>query len=39
LAMDNPETPGYPRQMVDPVHQPETSQSKSRWSLLFSFGR
>jgi hypothetical protein len=39
MAMDNPETPGYPRQMIDPVHRPETTESKSRWSLLFSFGR
>ena len=39
MAMDNAETPGYPRQMVDPVRKPEMEKSKSRWSLLFSLGR
>src|SRR5579863_6215714 len=33
IAMENAETPGYPRQMVDPVVQPESEKPRSRWSL------
>lgn len=42
LAIEDPHDPGTLRQMVDPVSKPETERtekSKSRWSLLFSFGR
>jgi hypothetical protein len=39
IAMDDPEAPGNPRQMVDPVTKPEAAKVKSRWSLLFSSGR
>jgi hypothetical protein len=39
MAMDNAETPGYPRQMLDPVSKPETTKPRSRWSLLFTLGR
>ena len=39
MALDNAETPGYPRQTINPVTQPESAKPRSRWSLLFSFGR
>jgi hypothetical protein len=40
MAIDDPQNPGRPRQMVDPVITPESATApKKRWSLLFSFGR
>ena len=39
MAMDDADTPGYLRQMLDPVKQPEIAKSRSRWSLLFSLSR
>jgi hypothetical protein len=41
MAIDNPQNPGNPLQMVDPVITPEaTVKTKKSWSsLLFSFGR
>jgi hypothetical protein len=39
MAIDNPQNPGTPLQMVDPVIAPERAKTKKRWSLLFSFGR
>jgi hypothetical protein len=39
MAMDDPQAPGNPRQMIDPVIKSEIAKTRSRWSLLFSFGR
>ncbi len=39
MAMDDPEAPGNPRRIMDPVHKAEIVKARSRWSLLFSFGR
>lgn len=40
MAIDNPQNPGTPLQMVDPVITLEVAKTKKRWSsLLFSFGR
>lgn len=39
MAMENPQNPGTLRQMEDPVLQAQAVKTKSRWSLLFSFGR
>jgi hypothetical protein len=39
MVIDNPQNPGAPLQMVDPVITPEVAKSKKRWSLGFSFGR
>ena len=39
MTMDDPNAPGNPRQMVDPVIKPEIAKPRKRWPLLFSFGR
>jgi hypothetical protein len=39
MAMDDPQAPGRPRQMINPVIKSEAAKTRSRWSLLFSFGR
>ena len=41
IAIDDPSNPGALLQVIDPLNVPEheTTKSKSRWSLLFSFGR
>jgi hypothetical protein len=39
MVMDDPQAPGNPRQMINPVIKPEIPKTRSRWSLLFSFGR
>ena len=41
LAIDDPHNPGALLQVIDPVFASETrrAKSKSRWSLLFSFGK
>lgn len=41
MAIDDPYNPGAILQMIDPVIAPESQKAKarSRWSLLFSFGR
>jgi len=39
MAMDDPQSPGRPRQRIDPVIKSEIPKTRSRWSLLFSFGR
>jgi hypothetical protein len=39
MAIEDPHDPGTLRQMVDPVIRTESEKPKSRWSLLFSFGR
>jgi hypothetical protein len=39
MAIDDPQNPGAPLQMVDPVIAPEIAKAKKRWSLGFSFGR
>ena len=39
MAMDDPQAPGRPRQMINPVIKSEVAKTRSRWSLLFSFGR
>ncbi len=39
IAIEDPYEPGSLRQMIDPVIEPEEAKSKSRWQLLFSFGR
>jgi len=37
MAVDDPEAPGNPRQMINPVLKPEVAKTKSRWSHPFSF--
>ena len=41
IAIDDPSNPGALLQLIDPILTPEIekAKSKSRWSLLFSFGR
>lgn len=39
IAIDDPQSPGTPRHIVDPVVKPEAAKVKSRWSLLSSLGR
>jgi hypothetical protein len=39
MVIDDPQVPGNPHQMIDPVIKPEISRNRSRWSLLFSLGR
>ena len=41
LAIHDPHNPGALLQVIDPVIAPEIrrAKSKSRWSLLFSFGK
>ncbi len=39
MAIDDPQNPGTPLQMVDPVITPGAAKTKKRWSLGFSFGR
>ena len=40
VAVDDPHNPGSLLQVIDPVMKPEVvNKAKSRWSLLFSFGR
>ena len=39
MAMNDPQNPGSVLQIVDPFIQPERARVKSRWSLLFSFGK
>jgi hypothetical protein len=39
MAVEDPQDPGTLRQIVDPVITVEAEKPKSRWSLLFSFGR
>jgi hypothetical protein len=39
IAIEDPQEPGTLLQVVDPVVKPEKVKNKSRWSLLFSFGK
>ena len=34
MAIDDPQNPGSPLQMMDPVITPEVVKTKKRWSLL-----
>ena len=39
IAIEDPQNPGTLLQAIDPVIEPEMTKAKSRWALLFSFGR
>ncbi len=39
MAIEDPHDPGTLLQMVDPVVKAKAEKPKSRWSLIFSFGR
>ena len=39
MAMDDPNAPGNPRQMIDPILKPDIAKTRTRWARMLSFGR